>query len=425
MKRDGILGYHLLTYMIAYQLYIIYLDSYIKYTNDERRNCMNTKIYRPGDIFILEDQDVESASKNGSGYSKHNHIVIGNPENHRIGMVQTMSITSMHDKDIGLEVPIVLTNDLISYVVPYNIHSYKDTHFKAGFYKGCLDDTPFFSAKGFLKFLVDIYLDNIGQPRIKHEDLIKIYNEYCDWFYNVYEGHDEYRDHKVNTKVTTSSRYDDSEDQVVYTEDSNKTTIKIPDSVKQAVAEIETNTDNQVENSSDFDVDNLCVIVEFDKFMKNWTDDQLEFMVLSSWGYDVKTILEHTTKRWTTPSAVYRTSKIAEDEVRVKRLLSKSEYSDVKVINAKLNELYNRITGKNVVVKPNSTMPKQELEVTMEKVSVKKMSDNDLRKLYSVTHFSSTNPFFREYLGTQNLAIINTYIKSLREEVKSRKIELV
>jgi len=123
----------------------------------------------------------------------HRYLVIGTKNSYGISMVQAFAITSMSNKDVTMEVPIVLDNGYVSYVVPYNIHSlhWKDIRFQD--YVGSITDTSTCKRDDFLRLLKDIYLDSIGEGNIDHEELVKRYTEYRDTFFKKYADVKEWR----------------------------------------------------------------------------------------------------------------------------------------------------------------------------------------------------------------------------------------
>lgn len=127
---------------------------------------------------------------------KHNYIVISKEPKTDIGMVQVMEICSLRNREPIAEVPIVLENDYISYVIPYNIYSVRVKEIlNRGVFKGCIWDQPEVSVMDFIKMLHLIYTDflDLGDREI-HSKAIKMYQDYCAIF-NINYGHNlRYRD---------------------------------------------------------------------------------------------------------------------------------------------------------------------------------------------------------------------------------------
>lgn len=121
---------------------------------------------------------------------KHNYIVISKEPKTDIGMVQVMEICSLRNREPIAEVPIVLENDCISYVIPYNIYSVRVKEIlNRGVFKGCIQDQPEISVMEFIKMLYLIYTDflDLGDKEI-HSKAINMYQDYCAIF-NINYGH--------------------------------------------------------------------------------------------------------------------------------------------------------------------------------------------------------------------------------------------
>lgn len=145
-----------------------------------------------GSIYTLKD--ASSTSDHG-----HNYIIISNNRNIN-KFVQAMPITSMKNKKVTIEVPIELSNSMISYIMPYNIQTFTNTELKVGKFRGVISDTKYITSKEFINLLLDIYLmeTNIGDvDRIKVMD---DYRTYCDNFWKYHNSKNEYRN---NENVTS------------------------------------------------------------------------------------------------------------------------------------------------------------------------------------------------------------------------------
>lgn len=75
-----------------------------------------------GQIYLLNNL-FPAYSSDKPVPEKHNYIVISKEPKTDIGMVQVMEICSLRNREPIAEVPIVLENNCISYVIPYNIYS--------------------------------------------------------------------------------------------------------------------------------------------------------------------------------------------------------------------------------------------------------------------------------------------------------------
>lgn len=153
---------------------------------------MNVNDTLIGSIYTLKD--ASSTSDHG-----HNYIIISNNRNIN-KFVQAMPITSMKNKKVTIEVPIELSNSMISYIMPYNIQTFTNTELQIGKFRGVISDTDYITSKEFINLLMDIYLmeTNIGDvDRIK---VMKDYKEYCDKFWKYHNSKNEYRNNNVTSK---------------------------------------------------------------------------------------------------------------------------------------------------------------------------------------------------------------------------------
>lgn len=150
-----------------------------------------------GQIFTIKDRHPSAST------SIHNYLVISVPnESKQLGLVNCFSITSLRNKEVGMEVPVKLTNDMISYVVPYNIHSFHPMDINLKDYKGVITNTPIINKNEFINLLMMIYLDSLETNAIKHEYVTRAYLDYCDKFWNLYPNAVEYRkNHHSNLQL--------------------------------------------------------------------------------------------------------------------------------------------------------------------------------------------------------------------------------
>ena len=146
-----------------------------------------------GMIFCVDDKSNTATSR--TGVEKHYYLIINNCESTdgSVNLLQAMSITSMRNKNVTMEVPILLENGYISYIVPYNIHSLHWDDLKVENYKGCLSSNARYSRDEFIQFLKNIYTDSIGNCSISHDELMTQYEDYCTKFFNKYNREKEYR----------------------------------------------------------------------------------------------------------------------------------------------------------------------------------------------------------------------------------------
>lgn len=137
-----------------------------------------------GAVFVLYDHENE-------GYT-HRYVIVGVNKKKDVGFVQCMSITSMYNKQVTTEVPVVI-NNVVGYIAPYNIHSFKENNFRNENFSGVLTEGL---VPEFIELLLDIYKDvNLYGFKNKefHEDVKRRYNAYIDDFLKENENIKEYR----------------------------------------------------------------------------------------------------------------------------------------------------------------------------------------------------------------------------------------
>ena len=212
---------------------------------------MMTTKYAQGSVYYLPDR----FSANQSWVS-HNYLILGKSPC-KMGFVQAMSITSMRNKEVSMEVPIILCNNLISYVVSENVQSFLDKDIELSQYRGSIVDTDVISKKDFLQLLRDIYLDGLGLGIISHDQVKERYEEYCEKFFAIHKDVKEFRNNDnikdIQSKFTKSS---DELADGVSTESFNQ--IIIPDDVRKQVTTIESDR-----------------IKKLHTHARNWTDKEI------------------------------------------------------------------------------------------------------------------------------------------------------
>lgn len=115
----------------------------------------------PGMIFSLVDKMPANVTSPNDKLPTHFYMVISAGSDACLQDVQCMKITSMRNKESTYELPIIL-NDTVSYVVPYNIFSYRKEDINMRFFAGILvGDPDVCSADGFLSLCRDIYTDTL------------------------------------------------------------------------------------------------------------------------------------------------------------------------------------------------------------------------------------------------------------------------
>lgn len=174
---------------------------------------MITKAFDKGMVFLCSD----NFPKPGTQPMKHNYLIIGYTQG-PLGMVQGMSITSMTNKDVQIEVPVKLCNEYVSYVVPYNLHSLNPADIELHNYKGTICDTERISKDDFIAMLRDLYLDHIGLGTRDHTAVMADYQLYCKNFWEEFKNVPEFRERKSASPITianVSSSNDSSSDDEV------------------------------------------------------------------------------------------------------------------------------------------------------------------------------------------------------------------
>lgn len=154
---------------------------------------MNVNQNLIGSIYTLND----AGSTSDCG---HNYIIISNNRNIN-KFVQAMPITSMKNKRVTVEVPIKLSNNMISYIMPYNIQTFTNTELKVGKYRGVITDTKYISSKEFINLLMDMYLMETKIGDVDKDKVMREYRNYCKNFWKCHTSDDEYRNNE-NVKST-------------------------------------------------------------------------------------------------------------------------------------------------------------------------------------------------------------------------------
>lgn len=146
---------------------------------------MNTRKITVGNIFKLNDH-IDMTTESGV-ITKHMYIVIGTP-NQELGMYQLMCITSMRNKEVTYEVPIII-NDKVTYIIPYNIHSFSETEIAHGEFIGSIEEDSMsnFTTKEFISMLMNIFHNK------KDNQTLLEYDYYCTEFQRVNKKIKEYR----------------------------------------------------------------------------------------------------------------------------------------------------------------------------------------------------------------------------------------
>lgn len=158
-----------------------------------------------GMIYLLRNQRFNEREREaGTNFPMyHNYIVIGTVNRDEPGqskhLAQVMLITSMRERTIENEVPILLGNGQISYVVPYNIYSVPLSEIASAKFHGCVAD-DIVTREGFISLLVQMYEKSL---HLRMDDTYSatiegLYKDYCRKFFEKYNNVREYREKYEN-----------------------------------------------------------------------------------------------------------------------------------------------------------------------------------------------------------------------------------
>lgn len=115
----------------------------------------------PGMIFSLVDKMPANVPSSSDKLPTHFYMIISAGSDACLQDIQCMKITSMKNKESTYELPVIL-NDTVSYVVPYNIFSYRKDDINMKFFAGILlGDPDVCSTDEFLSLCRDIYTDTL------------------------------------------------------------------------------------------------------------------------------------------------------------------------------------------------------------------------------------------------------------------------
>lgn len=334
-----------------------------------------------GMIFLCEDK----CSKMNP-LIKHDYLIISVNEDTKssLGYIQAMGITSMSNKDVYMEVPIVMCNDYVSYVVPYNLHSFTASDIRRNNYRGCILNSPIISKNDFINLLMDIYLDSLGL--VDHEKTVELYNRYCTKFWSYYKGVQEYRD----IKTTSTSKEEEHDSDKI--EDMS---VIIGSSNTREKIEISTREQKSFRQNNKIK-DELKFLESSKRFIRDWPDEDITKFLkyYKKYGFDV--IHNIIPDRWVNPSSMSVFANKCKEELRSRK--KKSNPTD------------------SSVTKINSTDP---LKRPMSKWSDKEL----LQYLELVERNKSNGEFLMEYTGFTTLKQCYTLNYKVRQEIKARNLQ--
>lgn len=192
---------------------------------------MDVKTYCPGMVFWANDDIISSSVQH------HCYVVLGMAkQTGNLVRLQAMSITSMMDKEINLEVPIKLVNGQVSYIVPYTIFPIDPVKIDFRNFRGMITDNEFFTVKEFLQFLMALYGSTIGVN--PNDNIIKAYAEYSSWFWGKNPKALEYREGK--NKEFIEKKIAGLKAGTTYSDGTIGSKIIIPDEVISAISSVPT-----------------------------------------------------------------------------------------------------------------------------------------------------------------------------------------
>lgn len=154
---------------------------------------MEVTLICKGAVFNLRDN--VSSFADPTKESRHNYVVIYDKADR---FIQCMIITSMTNKEVTVEVPILCMNGTVSYIDPLNIHSMSVkgvsiSNFK-GFVHGDMDSNEF------INMLIELHAHYmLGGTVDDNCDVIKKYKDYVARFWNDHKDSKEYREKRGST----------------------------------------------------------------------------------------------------------------------------------------------------------------------------------------------------------------------------------
>lgn len=191
----------------------------------------------PGMIITIEDNWRPNHSRTFNGDpSRHFNLVIStNYEYDTLGYIQAMTITSMKNKEVRDEIPIVIDNK-ISYICPYNIHSFPKNDVNMCCYKGSLV-SDIMSSDEFICFLMEIYHCHVTSKlgKINKSYIDSTFNKINDYYEKFNELYGNLYEYRSDTETFEQSLSTEDEMELVESEE---------DSVSAEVI----NTINEIDN---------------------------------------------------------------------------------------------------------------------------------------------------------------------------------
>lgn len=199
---------------------------------------MKSQFLIPGMIFSLVDRRPVASTAAGT-LPMHFYLVISVGSTACLQDIQCMSISSMRNKDITYELPVVV-NETVSYVVPYNIVSFRRDDVKIEYYRGFLVGHPdLMPTDEFLKLCRDIYTDTLyGEIDNSIKDRVVKYQK---TFATVYKDTPRYEGNKtfVASTAIPKAKVEESSDLPVYSVDPAESQTMSGDDFKKTLERID------------------------------------------------------------------------------------------------------------------------------------------------------------------------------------------
>ena len=290
-----------------------------------------------GMIYFLEDLN---------GSMSHSYLILKNVEVGPLKQVQCMTITSMTHHDVTTEIPILLSNDKISYIVPYNIHSFVQDEFVKNKFNGIVID-DILTKEEFIKLCADMFcLHTFGMD---NDNVMQRYKEYCTLFWSKYSGKEKYSDvKKRNTsmaqlldqainakqpmpkvKPVASKPKEELPPEVPALPLVNKSVPAVPTGPAQQKQTLP----NTVSTAEDTELAEFMSLLNADKFVRNWTDKEISlFMKMYKTVTPKKIFRSKLNSRWKNQSYLDYTFK------------SVSANAKKKGVNAQTQSRYSKMT---------------------------------------------------------------------------------
>lgn len=383
-------------------------------------------------IFMCDDK-----CSSQSYDTRHNYLIISvdDPEEKGLGLVQAMSITSMQDKEVKLEVPIKLSNNLISYILPYNIHSFKAKDFSNRDYKGVIKDSSYCTREQFIQLLLKLYMYSLGIGGIDKEAVMKEYHDYCDEFWKNNKESKEFREEKsmmkdstqtddiinrglnLNPAHTKRSRYQYTEyDKLVNQTIKNKITKKKMNNrkrkeerreqkaIKNMMRECIGNTKLEYNNVTvyetvpkikeikvpyknyNIELEDLKILENSSKNIKDWKDEDIILFMKGYKKFGFKSINNLLPNKWKSASTISKWYSLCKEESVIRKLPS--------------------IVPLSQINKPISSW-----------------KDNDIRYYLAIVHnHRHDNEFLLDITGFSDIELCSQTTYQVKEEAKKRNL---